>query len=227
MKNQEEIGLILRRFLPQKQTFSIFFHEAGKEQVLIDPPTLGLRLWPGSIISCVRAFDNKPVVIAHDVQILAVPLHHDAAGLAWLHHLLEICYYFLPPSYPARDVFNLIYASLRFFAGTTLLPAQVAVLKTLCIAKVLTQLDHHPQPWLIPGMQLFDACIEKSVDFADARAVDLLQHVKTWSAASQRARLEAWIAACIAQHPQGTFLRTVAFLYDPAGVENEQCSSQS
>ncbi len=215
------LGLILKRFYPRKQALSVLFAEHGKITIISDPLPVGLRLWPGSIIACSLAHIEKPVAVASDIELLAVPLGQDIYSITWLHQVLEYCYYLLPPSAPAGEVFTMLYRSFSLFSKTELPKDEVYALRQLCRVKLLTMLDFYPEPWLEPGIEFFTKCLSESVDFAQPPAVDWQQQIQPWTLVDRLARLDAWITYCLQRHPQGRLVRAHAGHGEPTRKGND------
>ncbi len=205
-----QLGLVLKRFYPRKQALSVLFANHGKQTIIADPLPMGQRLWPGTIIACSLDGLDKPVVFARDIELLAVPLQQDLQSISWLHQMLELCYYLLPPSAPAEEVFSMLYRSFSLFSKTRLPKQDVHALRQLCRGKLLTLLDFHPEPWLKPGLELFTQCLRESVDFKVPPAVDWQQQIQPWTLVDRLARLDAWIMHCLQCHPQGRLVRAHA-----------------
>ena len=210
MIKQPQLGLVLKRFYPQKQALSILFAEHGKTTIITDPVWLGQRLWPGSIIACLPEDLQKKVAIAHEIELLAMPLEQDASSIAWLHQLLELCYYLLPPMSPEPELFSMLYKSFSFFSKTNLTDEALIALRALCRGALMARLDFYPEPWLVPGIKLFEKSLCESVDFALPPAVDWQQQIQPWSSEWQLARIDAWITYSLARHPLGHLVRTDA-----------------
>ena len=135
--------------------------------------------------------------------------------------MLELCYYMLPPSAPADEIFTMLYRSFSLFSKIQLPEESLHALRQLCRVKLLAMLDFYPEAWLKPGIALFEKCLRESVDFKAPPAVDWHQQIQPWSLQTQLARLDAWITHCLQRHPQGRLVRAHALHSDQMRKEKD------
>ncbi len=98
--HNKEFGFILKRFLPYKKKLSVLCCQKGKINLITQPTEKCHQLWPGMLICFTPTFNNKKICIAHDIEIIMSPEQENFSNLYWVHHLLEICYYFVPLENP-------------------------------------------------------------------------------------------------------------------------------
>lgn len=125
-----------------------------------------------------------------------MPLFLAKTDLIFLHHLLEICYYFIPIGSGSQGIFNLI-----AFIYNQPLASKTLFYKKFLVFKLLHLIGLCPELSIGDTREIakFIAC---SVDTGDDQFIDL----------SSELVLDRWLLACIMQHPHYEQLNTINFL---------------
>ena len=149
----------------------------------------------GSIISFF-VISRKSYFSISEIQILDVPLQLARKHIVFLHHLLELCFYFLPLRNPAKKVFDL----LMFFykhADSFCTPLH----KKIFLFKLFVSFGfyggHAPL-----SVDLFHRLSSESID----SLVSSFIHLKL------ERSIDQWLLDCMQAHPLAKDFKTVRFL---------------
>ena len=149
----------------------------------------------GSVISYQKKFFSSVCIIS-EVTIEYMPLCLASLDLLFLHHVLELCYYFIPEGSCAKGVFEII--AWIYSLSSSMLHGNV---KKYAVAKLLTTLGLWPENDNIVTQKVHQL-ISAPIDTVDLSEIHL---------ASEREFVE-WLRFCILQHPSSSKLQTMAFL---------------
>lgn len=113
---EKEIGIVLKRFFPQKQKISVLSKNHGKINLITPFSKNGNKLWPGTLIEFLpnKRFDT--VTNAENLEIIDMPFENNAHNIYWQHFILELCYFFLPLNDSSPKVFDCLNFSLNYFS---------------------------------------------------------------------------------------------------------------
>ncbi|MFH1831831.1 MAG: hypothetical protein ABH827_03420 [bacterium] len=134
---KKEILFILKRYLPHKQKICALTFAHGKINIVIPQKALCEKLWPGMMVA-MPLQETPNNYTASQGDIIYSPLIESKEDLFWLHHLLELCYYFLPINDQTPEIYNHVcnYFSLltyrKYFKNYDIL------IQKLCIAHFLS-----------------------------------------------------------------------------------------
>lgn len=203
--SQEHHAIILKSFFPHKHTLSLLTKEQGKIKLVILNSKKIQRLGPGASISF---HANNHITI--DAQIINTPYFKNLEDMYWLHHLLELCYYFIPLGEECLDQFIVLQSALALVAET-----KNVVNKKLITGLLLTTLGFYPPSslaFLFELKKILSSCI----DFIPHKKIEFLtRHLKQLDN-KQMGELDEWILACITSHPRYEMFKTIIFIYKPA-----------
>jgi len=133
---KREIAFVLKRFLPNKQKTSVLARTQGKINLVIKKKDVCSKLWPGMII-CFLAQEQTHNHLCDDVEIIKTPTFQSKEDLQWLHHLLELCYFFTPLHNPHEELFNYLYNYLTIVENKALFKNNIKLLQKLSIIHIL------------------------------------------------------------------------------------------
>lgn len=104
---ETHIGIVLKTCYSQVPDMTILDKQLGKIAGKIHMRNKNIRASHGSIITY-RAIPRGLSYVLDEVDLAHVPFLFARQDIFFLHHILELCYYFLPASCVAEDVFDLL-----------------------------------------------------------------------------------------------------------------------
>lgn len=185
-------GIILRNYYPYKQKISIFDKEHGRVEAIIanTSPTLLHQLNNGTLLHYDITLATPCKI--RELEIILIPFNLACYDLLFFHHILELCYYFLPPHCAAPHTFDLIV--YLFNAATNTLNKQ------LILFRFFVSLGMYPEN--IPfENNYFKYLASQQLDVFFKEKLDDTHHKV----------LESWLLQCIAMHPYKDQLKTVPY----------------
>lgn len=150
---------------------------------------------PGSIIE----YSIKKSQYYHmldAINFLYMPLELAKKDMLFLHHVLEVCYFFAPPGSCVSGIFDLlqyVYVSQRVW--------QHISLKKLFLVKLLSTLGAYPESQQVHTPHII-RMLALNIDTLDDKEIQL----------AQEKELDTWLMHCIGQHPYIDEFKTVHFL---------------
>jgi len=203
---KKNIGIILKRYQPKKRTISILDRELGKIRCV--PRNQNIVL--GSLVAYTITSNQSPKRLTssgltnnrlpyfiQEVEILHIPFETAIDDILFFHHVLELCYSFIPPQCPAAEIFEII-KYLYFFPNMI----KYNIDKKLYLFKLFTLLGLHPE-----GVQFqtpsFHNLATKSIDSIVSEHLHLKSEIE----------IDSWLRCCIATQPKFSNFKTINFLY--------------
>lgn len=166
-------------------------HGNGRIDAVVQSRVVAERLSNGVLIRCIVRAWGSTQTISH-VELVQVP-NCALPDLFFLHHVLEICYYFLPLNQESDDIVDLVqllYSMPELFKECG---AQKVFLSKLFQRMGLY--PHERTSLILPPN--------------DSSVVGGGAELLTQSGCKQ---LKRWLLECISSHPYGYRLKTVDFL---------------
>lgn len=188
---QQRVGIIIKTFFPQKQKIAVFDNRLGK--IVCVPPHE--RLCLGSVI-LYSASERNNMYFIHQVEMIDVPFNLAHDDILFLHHVLELLYYFVPIGSGDEQLFYIIQS---LYQSSTW--RNTPQFKKMFLCKFFIFLGMHPEESLVSKKLLYKLTA-LSVDMLFQESLDL---------ESERA-LDGWLMQCIRMHPQIDYFKTVHFL---------------
>ena len=184
-------GIIVKSFIPQKQKLCVLDETLGKIMCVPNRDHLsnGLQI-------SYYAQEKNNIHFLHNIEIIDAAFSLAQEDILFYHHVLELCYYFVPLGSYAPALFDLLlylYASPKNFFST--------VTKKIILFKIFVALGIHPEdsrfqmPWL-------HRLASESIDNITDEIVNL----------SFEKVLDDWLFCCITEHPYNEQFKTVRFL---------------
>lgn len=199
---QEISGIVLKSFLPNKNKLSVLTRSWGKINLVAKPGVLRVVSSPGTQITffTARAFESQVVfttrIICVNANLRALEQH-----LYWLHHLLEICYFFIPLGSSCPDVFQLIEYCFALCEQSSLFGSNFFVVKKLCLVRLFILLGFYPEQELFLGTEV-------SLDSLNVQKVRSLHEDE---ATAMVQAIDKWLFACLQEHPHVMHFKTMSF----------------
>jgi len=189
---KRNIGIILKKYQPQKQVISILDKSLGK--IRCTPGNQNVVL--GSLASYFIS-SNRSFYFIQNIEILHIPFKIAIDDILFLHHVLELCYQFIPPQCPSGEIFDLI-KYLFFFPNMI----KYDIDKKLFLFKLFTLLGLYPEELQFQTPYFHDLAT-KSIDTIIAQHLHLKSEIE----------IDNWLRCCIKIQPQLGSLKTINFLY--------------
>lgn len=192
-----DVGIILKSLLPYKYKISVLSRYSGKVSVPVSR-----AFSPGTIIS-----------LPAPIEVLHVPLSPLDKHLAWIHHLLEICYYFVPLHSACPDVFRLLQYSLKLGVQSNVFEPHFYIVKRICLVRLLVLLGFYPNNKLVFLLGLFDDLVAASLDSSNDQKVRSLR--SSFEAVTEKMiqEIDKWMLYCLKEHPHVKQFKTLSFFY--------------
>lgn len=188
-------GIVLRTYIPKKQKLAILDKKLGRIECVPQNQKSAYRLSHGAYVSyALRAWHAQ--YLLHDPNILDLPFYWAYENFLFFHHVLELCYYFLPIDGQSADIFELIYI---LYDRPKLL--QTTLSRKIFLCRFFWKLGIYPY-----NAESFDSCLfslisgplDSNLSIADEKIAH--QHI------------QKWLLACVNTHPYAHRLKTIDFL---------------
>ena len=111
---QSQAGFVLKRFQPNKSKITILSMHEGKFDLSFRKFNDCFKLWPGMLVSFNVEITHK-TLFGSNIQILASPNLSENHSIFFMHHILELCYFFVPSNKPCPEIFNFLKHFFLFF----------------------------------------------------------------------------------------------------------------
>lgn len=189
-------GIVLRNYPPTYQKYAIFDEQLGKIECIIDAK-IKKRFSNGAIIT--YSYRNKGhYYLLNDIELIDIPFALARNDILFFHHILEICYYFLPLESYAGTAFHLVH-----FLFTACEQFNAQSYKNLFLYKLFCSLGIHPEE---------SFCNEISRNTLISKPIEVILK-ETIDNATNNA-LEAWLMHCTLEHPNKDQFKTLYFNKD-------------
>ena len=195
--SNKSTGIILKQPLSQKNMVALLDKRFGRIEGIFRPSDV----CAGSLIQYDVLLRNNRYFI-NDLQLIYIPLSLAQIDLLFLHHVLEICYYFIPIGSDIVGVFDLL-----SFLYTVDHMWKNKILKKIFVFKLLTTLGVWPD-YHNAYTSRFEQLSALPIDRINSEAIDL--------ACEQE--LDDWLRCCMAQHSCIDEFKTVNFLNENRAV---------
>ena len=189
---KKNIGIVLKNHFPTNKTISILDKDLGKIRCRIKKKNISV----GSIISY-TIVSKKIWCLLDGVEVLYIPFETAIDDILFLHHILEMCYYFIPAESKNTEAFKLI--SYLYYFGYKI---KYIIDKKLFLFKLFLFLGLYCEGKRFQTPRFHTLAI-KSID----TLIDKQLHLKI------EKDLDMWLYACVSTHPMFRSLKTIDFLY--------------
>ncbi len=184
-------GIVLNSQLAKGYMITVLDKELGRMdfQMLKGAVCAGMLLEYSSI-------DRSGRQYIEEVNIIAVPSDLIHSDFLFLHHVLELCFYFIPPESCFIGVFDLL---LRLYQQP--LGCQTLSSKKFFLFKLLTTIGVYPE---------LSNELERRAIRLHALSIDSAEHQSLDLECEQL--LDYWLQRCVADHQKILQFKTVQFL---------------
>ncbi len=188
---EKNIGIVLKSYQPQKCKLAILDRDSGK--IMAVPNRTDIS--HGALIMYFKR-EQEHLTFIHSIDIIDMPFALAHEDIVFVHHVLELCYYFIPMSSHAPQIFI---ALLRFYEYPIVLTTPI--MKKIFVVQLFFLLGVYPEsPWAKSAS--INQLISTSIDIWAAQSIDL----------KIEKELDEWLMHCIKTHPQAAYFRTINFL---------------
>lgn len=187
-------GIILRVDFSNKQKIAIYDRALGKLEFNVwSDKSRNLNLCNGMLINYVIGKDSR--LLINNINIINAPFELAKLNILFLHHILELSYYFTSPGVEDVELFDLIYFLFYSFDQLENLRLQKIIL-----VRFFLLLGFYPED--DGAKNYFYYLMSIPIDSIMAMAIDL----------KYEKELDLWIMKCINMHPYARSFKTKHFL---------------
>jgi hypothetical protein len=191
-KNQ---AIVLKTYLPQKQKVCLLDAHLGKIMAVPHRQDIG---YGSLLVYFAREWQaHNQLYMMQSIELIDMPLQLAADDILFLHHVLELCYFFLPLGHCNRHIFHLV-----LFLYTSQHLIQNSYLKKVFLFQFFSTLGLYPQEHKFQQAH-FHYLASTSIDIIAQQAIDLMVE----------SELDNWLLRCIEIHPCARSFKTVHFLH--------------
>ena len=191
MQTKKGIGIVLKTFFPYKQKMSIFDKTRGK--IICVPDRNDIQ--PGALISY-QLTNQQYMPFARTINLIESPLLLAREDIIFVHHVLEVCYYFISSNDPAPEIFDLL---VKLYHSETMLCDDRN--KKIFLFILFWKLGIYPESKKFDSIYFRNLAI-KFVDRFGFEHIDL----------ENEQLVNAWLYECLLMHPCFNYFKTVHFL---------------
>lgn len=188
---EKNIGIVLKSYQPQKSKLAILDRDSGK---IMGVPNRA-DISSGALILYFKR-DQEHISFIHSIDIVDMPLALAHEDIVFVHHILELCYYFIPNGTHAPQVFI---ALLRFYEYPIVL--NTSIMKKIFVVQLFFLLGVYPESQRLRSASI-NQLISTSIDMLASQSIDLRVEQE----------LDEWLMHCIKTHPRAEYFKTINFL---------------
>jgi hypothetical protein len=185
------VGIVLRKAAGSRYKISLLDKNHGRMECVVDSSALCL----GSLVSY-TFYEQRGGVFLRDVHVIYTPLSLGSSDLLFLHHILELLYYFAPVGSCVNGIFDLL-----AFLYTIEHMLISKIFKKFFLLKLLTFLGVSPE---------LDSMRFSAIGMLSRLPID--QFSDDLVGCDDEKKLDKWLWHCIWQHPYVSEFKTVHFL---------------
>lgn len=193
-------GIVLRHFIPFKQLISLLDAEHGSLRARVTwshKYAFLEKISAGSVVTYHFQQRNGRCPTIEIVQLLDMPFELARSQLSFLHHLFELCSFFLPLECPTAGG---VYELVRFVY--TVKPLDLtAGMQKLLLFRFFLLVGTYPEGKLFkqPYIYTIRSCmLSELIGMPITKEVECL--------------LDTWLIHCVREHPMVSSFKTVRFL---------------
>jgi hypothetical protein len=190
---KQHCGIVLKKHFSKKRTISVLDNQVGRIDYV--PNTEDICV--GALLSY-WVTQRKGVSFIHSIEKLNVPLGLGKNDILFLHHVLEICYYFVPVGDEAHHLYTLmeqLYMLEQY-------PMSKLYQKSFLVI-LFYRLGIYPRDKKFQQPRFYQMAAG-SIDFIVQQGLDL----------TFEQELNDWLYDCLSHHPALAHFKTVHFLQE-------------
>lgn len=190
---EKNIGIVLKTYMPSQCKISLLDKTLGKISGIPTRTDISNGI-------CIAYFTqkNKSVYFIQNIEIIDMPFALAQQDILFLHHVLELCYYFVPVGSRIprlSEALIALYTHENIFRTTRT--------KKVFLFQLFTIIGMYPEESAFQT-PFFHKMALTSIDTLEDQALDLINEQQ----------LDAWLLRCIAAHPCASNFKTKSFLYE-------------
>lgn len=187
-------GIVLRTYVPHKQKIVIFDDKLGKIEALVNKRIQLERMASGFFLS----YTLEPCGIYYLIKnstIIDSPTYWAQHNILFFHHIMELCFFFLPLESQAADLFNqlkVLYTHPEFL--------QDNFSQKVFLYYVFKYFGVYPPEEVVDLLSdnLILNSVNSKLDMPEKEDIE--------------DRLYQWLSACVYAHPQAHTFKTIDYL---------------
>ncbi len=180
-----------------KKKYSVIEQEGNR----IDMYIFGSSFPPGSCISYAVDKQIRGIDVASTAELIALPFYLARSDILFVHHVIEICFQFIPVGSRVDHIFELL----------------------TCLYKVADD-----KPWSTKTKKIFVLQLLAMIGYYPEYELQKMAHLINQPFFSEYAiitdtderEIDAWITRCISSHPRVEQFKTLQFLRGCEKYEN-------
>jgi len=188
---ETHIGIVLKTCYSRVPDMTVLDRALGKIKGRVNMRNKSIRASYGSIITYMLTQRGSSYIF-DVVDLEQVPFSFARQDIFFLHHILELCYYFLPEGCAVDDIFEFLVHLFQLESNEKL-----RLRKHLVLARLFSLFGVYPEHVKIS--QFIERVIHQSLDELLSTPVD----------AKMNAWLGQWIWSCIVAHPYKEQFKTI------------------
>lgn len=185
------VGIVVK-IIRGQHTVALIDEKVGRVDAIVRVPVC-----VGSLVEYTIERERGPYVYLTELKITDLPFALGRDDIHFWHHVLELCYYFVPVGTSAYPVFEL----LRFLYDVDVSAPWSMQSKKLYLFKLLTAIGLYSELPQLPQVTLYRLL-----------GVPVQEMVHYVLDTDSEACIDTWLKACVAQHPAIQKFNTVYFL---------------
>lgn len=182
MPTEKHYGIVLKNYFPQKYSLDLLDNKSGR---IIGISRAIEHISIGSLVMYTIDKKKQNPLFLYQIELQEAPFALAREDILFLHHILEICYYFIPIGSDATVIYNqlqLLYAPAHWMKSI--------LLKKVFLVKLFAFLGIYPEEKKI-RKPFFHAIIINS--FLNLLEQDFSENEE---------EINVWLHRCIVSHPQ-------------------------
>lgn len=208
----EDFGVVLKSFLPYKNKIAVLAQREGRTNLIVAPGRLHRKFSAGVAIRFFASPRDSRFI--SNVEVVIVPVMPLGPHLYWFHHILEICYYFIPVGYVYADMFRLVRYALDLSSKSHYFEPYFHIVRKVFLLKTLILLGFYPKQALVDVANLFKNIVLVILDSSNVQKVRSL-HVSLSKIDNKTLKeIDIWVLACLYEHPHVKYFKTLSFFDD-------------
>lgn len=207
LQGQAELhqAIVLQNLNPRKKIVCLLDQELGRIEGTISPISKIDRIAPGMVINYfIRTWKN--MYVFYDIEIIDEPSYLAAHDILFIHHVLELCSFFLPLNDSCEPVFHLV---KELYSENRLLEGSIA--KKMLLCKFFGLIGIYPENAPSYGNEFFNLISRAINSNFDTHNIDYSSC--NLDDSTMRKKLRSWLLGCVAAHPQAHTIKTIHFLH--------------
>lgn len=206
---QSQAGFVLKRFQPNKSKSTILSMHEGKFDLSFRKFNDCFKLWPGMLVSF-NVEKAYKTTFGSNVQILATPNLSEKQSIFFMHHILELCYFFVPSNKPCPEIFNFLKHFFLFFDQEIATPKYLNFTHKIFVTKLFSLFGFFSHDPISRYLAIHETLTTTFVDFSTEQKVEFLE--KHLSLAQEK-DFDEWILESLKIHPHSHLFKTTLFVY--------------